>query len=95
MLLVLRPADITDAGFQMSFFAVLLIGALSQPIIEMTSAPFRHALVAIDNPDLDNRFSGGPSPHIRSKPTWPQLPLSSKNQKPRIASMKRFASGPA
>ncbi len=60
VLLVARPADLTDAGFQMSFFAVLLIGALSQPIIEMTSAPFRHALTAIDNPDLDDRFPSAP-----------------------------------
>jgi competence protein ComEC len=60
VLLVMRPADITDAGFQMSFFAVLLIGALSQPIIEMTSAPWRRALVAIENRDLDSQFTGIP-----------------------------------
>jgi competence protein ComEC len=60
VLLVLRPADLTDAGFQMSFFAVLLIGALSQPLIEMTSAPYRHALTAIDNSELDGQFTRGP-----------------------------------
>jgi competence protein ComEC len=66
VLLVLQPDDLTDAGFQMSFLAVLLIGALSQPAIEMTSAPFRRALTAIDNSDLDDSFTRWP----RRLRTW-------------------------
>lgn len=60
ILLVARPDDLTDAGFQMSFFAVLLIGAISLPIIEMTSAPYRRGLVAVDNPTLDLSHNAGP-----------------------------------
>ena len=49
-LLVWRPDDLTDAGFQLSFYAVLLIGAISLPIIEMTSARLRN------NERLDERL---------------------------------------
>jgi len=60
ILLVLRPGDLADAGFQMSFFAVLLIGAISLPLIEMTSAPLLRAMTAIDNSDLDAHYAGAP-----------------------------------
>jgi competence protein ComEC len=76
ILLVVRPEDLVDAGFQMSFYAVLLIGGLSLPLIAMTSAPYRRALAGLDNSTLDREHASGP----RAMRVWlrrlhPKAPL--------------------
>ena len=53
LLLILHPADLNDAGFQLSFFAVLLIAAIAVPWIEQTSAPYRRAADDLENRDRD------------------------------------------
>ena len=53
LLLILHPADLNDAGFQLSFFAVLLIAAIAVPLIEQTSAPYRRAVEDLENRDRD------------------------------------------
>jgi competence protein ComEC len=58
LLLAAEPADVNDAGFQLSFFSVLLIAAVALPCIERTSAPYRRAVADLDN--LDRDLSMGP-----------------------------------
>ncbi len=53
LLLAIHPADLNDGGFQLSFFAVLLIAAIAVPLVDRTSAPYRRALEELDNTDLD------------------------------------------
>ncbi len=53
ILLALHPADLNDAGFQLSFFAVLLIAAIAVPLVEQTSAPYRRAIEDLDNRDRE------------------------------------------
>ena len=53
LLLVAQPAELDDAGFQLSFFSVLLIAAIALPWIERTSAPYRRAVADMDNLDRD------------------------------------------
>ena len=53
LLLILHPADLNDAGFQLSFFAVLLIAAIAVPWIEQTSAPYRRAVDELENRDRE------------------------------------------
>ena len=53
LLLILHPADLNDAGFQLSFFAVLLIAAIAVPWIEQTSAPYRRAVDDLENRDRE------------------------------------------
>ena len=53
LLLILHPADLNDAGFQLSFFAVLLIAAIALPWIEQTSAPYRRAVDDLENRDRE------------------------------------------
>lgn len=53
VLLAIHPADLNDAGFQLSFFAVLLIAAIAMPWIEQTSAPYRRAIEDLDNQDRE------------------------------------------
>jgi competence protein ComEC len=57
VLLLINPADLNDAGFQLSFFAVLMIAGIAVPWIEHTSAPYLRALVDMDNRDLDMRLA--------------------------------------
>lgn len=53
VLLALHPADLQDAGFQLSFFSVLLIAGIAVPWIEQSSAPYRRALDDLDNRDRE------------------------------------------
>lgn len=53
LLLAAEPAELDDAGFQLSFFSVLLIAAIALPWIERTSAPYRRAVADMDNLDRD------------------------------------------
>ncbi len=53
VLLVWHPSDLGDAGFQLSFYSVLLIAALASPLIRATSEPYRRALRDLENKDLD------------------------------------------
>ncbi|MCX6615419.1 MAG: ComEC/Rec2 family competence protein, partial [Acidobacteria bacterium] len=53
LLLAAEPAELDDAGFQLSFFSVLLIATIALPWIERTSAPYRRAVADMDNLDRD------------------------------------------
>ena len=53
LLLMLHSADLNDAGFQLSFFAMLLIAAIAVPWIEQTSAPYRRAVNDLENRDRE------------------------------------------
>ncbi|MBI3933346.1 MAG: ComEC/Rec2 family competence protein [Acidobacteria bacterium] len=53
LLLVLHPSDLWDAGFQLSFFAVLVLAALAVPLITWIAAPYRRALQDIDDRNRD------------------------------------------
>ncbi len=57
LLLVAQPADLDDAGFQLSFLSVLLIAGIAVPWIERTSAPYVRALRDLDNRDLELRLA--------------------------------------
>jgi competence protein ComEC len=56
ILLVLRPADLWDAGFQLSFFAVLVLAAVAVPLIDWIASPYRLALRDLDNRNHDLLF---------------------------------------
>lgn len=51
--LVLDPGQATEASFQLSFLAVLAIGALSAPLAERSTAPFRQAARELRNVQWD------------------------------------------
>ena len=57
VLLVLDPAALMDASFQLSFFAMLAIIGLALPILERTSGHWRRALRHPGSPDYDLRVS--------------------------------------
>ncbi len=61
LLLLAHPAEMSDAGFQLSFLAVLLIAGIAAPVVEMTTAPYRRALHNVDDPDLDSLAAPGPA----------------------------------
>jgi hypothetical protein len=44
ILLLLHPSDLRDSGFQLSFFAVLVLAAIALPLVEWTALPYRQAL---------------------------------------------------
>jgi competence protein ComEC len=50
---VFAPEQLFDAGFQLSFLGVALIGALAVPIIERTSAPLTLGLASLADRDRD------------------------------------------
>jgi competence protein ComEC len=50
---VLDPEQLFDAGFQLSFLGVALIGALAVPIRERTSAPLALGLASLGDRDRD------------------------------------------
>lgn len=53
ILLVLHPSDLFDSGFQLSFLAVLVLGAIAVPIIERTTFPYWLALKGLDEKERD------------------------------------------
>jgi competence protein ComEC len=53
MVLTLSPAALFDAGFQMTFLALLAITGISLPILERTSTPYRSALQHLDSTGYD------------------------------------------
>jgi len=53
VVLVLSPAALFDAGFQLTFLALLGITGISVPLLERTSKPYRQALAHLDSTDYD------------------------------------------
>jgi competence protein ComEC len=53
VVLVLSPAALFDAGFQLTFLALLGITGISVPLLERTSNPYRQALAHLDSTDYD------------------------------------------
>ncbi len=56
LFLVVDPAQLFDAGFQLSFMAVALIGAFVAPILEATSAPLARGLADLGDVRKDVRL---------------------------------------
>jgi len=54
--LAVDPEQLFDAGFQLSFIAVALIGAFVAPILEATSVPLAHSLADLNDPGKDLRL---------------------------------------
>jgi competence protein ComEC len=53
VVLVISPAALFDAGFQLTFMALLAIAGISLPILERTSRPYRTALEYLDSTSYD------------------------------------------
>ena len=53
ILLLLHPSDLRDSGFQLSFFAVLVLGAIALPLVEWTVLPYRRALQHLEDREQD------------------------------------------
>ncbi|MGH9601570.1 MAG: ComEC/Rec2 family competence protein [Terriglobales bacterium] len=53
VLLLVDPAALFDAGFQLTFLSVLAIAGIGLPLIERTSQPLRRALRYLDSLDYD------------------------------------------
>ena len=53
VVLALSPAALFEAGFQLTFLALLAITGISVPLLERTSAPYRHALRHLDSTAFD------------------------------------------
>jgi competence protein ComEC len=51
--LVWNPSALFDAGFQLTFLAVLTIGGIGLPLLERSTGPFRSALRQIDSTAYD------------------------------------------
>jgi competence protein ComEC len=51
--LVLAPGALYEAGFQLTFLALLAISGISLPVLERTSAPYRRALEHLDSTSYD------------------------------------------
>jgi competence protein ComEC len=51
--LVLSPAALFEAGFQLTFLALLAITGISLPLLERSSAPYRNALRHLDSTAID------------------------------------------
>jgi competence protein ComEC len=56
LILLVDPSWLFDAGFQLSFLAVLAIGLIGLPILRRTTQPYRNALWRLEEPSLDGRF---------------------------------------
>ncbi len=52
-MLVLSPATLFDASFQLTFLSVLAIGGIGVPLLERTSQPYRKALRYLDSITYD------------------------------------------
>lgn len=44
IILMMRPSEISQASFQLSFLAAAIIAAIAQPLLERTEEPYRRAL---------------------------------------------------
>lgn len=53
VVLVFSPTALFDAGFQLTFLALLAITGISLPILERTSSPYRQALRHLDSTSFD------------------------------------------
>jgi competence protein ComEC len=53
VVLALSPAALFEAGFQLTFLALLAITGISLPLLERTSAPYRKALLHLDSTGYD------------------------------------------
>jgi competence protein ComEC len=53
VVLVISPAALFEAGFQLTFLALLAITGISVPLLETTSAPYRQALRRLDSTAYD------------------------------------------
>ena len=53
VVLALSPTALFDAGFQLTFLALLAITGISLPILERTSSPYRQALRHLDSTSYD------------------------------------------
>jgi len=53
VLLLIHPSDLWDAGFQLSFFAVLVLAGIAVPLIGWIAAPYRIALRRLDSREQD------------------------------------------
>jgi competence protein ComEC len=53
VVLVVSPTALTDAGFQLTFLALLAISGISLPLLERTSQPYRRALEYMDSLSYD------------------------------------------
>jgi competence protein ComEC len=53
ILLALDPRSLFDAGFQLSFLAVVAIAGIGVPLLERTSEPYRRALRQLEAVDYD------------------------------------------
>jgi competence protein ComEC len=53
ILLVLDPRALFDAGFQLTFLAVIAIAGIGVPLLERTSEPYRRGLRQLDAVDYD------------------------------------------
>lgn len=61
VVLVIDPAALFDAGFQMTFLAVLAIAGIAKPLLDRSSTPYRRALASLDSRDYDIQFAPGQS----------------------------------
>jgi competence protein ComEC len=53
VVLVIAPGALFEAGFQLTFLALLAIAGISLPLLDRTSAPFRGALRHLDSASYD------------------------------------------
>jgi competence protein ComEC len=53
VVLVISPSALFEAGFQLTFLALLAIAGISLPLLDRTSAPFRRALLHFDSTSYD------------------------------------------
>ncbi|HWX53954.1 MAG TPA: ComEC/Rec2 family competence protein [Verrucomicrobiae bacterium] len=53
VVLVVSPLALFDAGFQLTFLALVAISGISLPLIERTSRPYRQALEFLDSTSYD------------------------------------------
>jgi competence protein ComEC len=53
MVLATSPAALFDAGFQLTFLALLAITGISLPVLDRTSTPYRQALMHFDSTGYD------------------------------------------
>ncbi|HXN65130.1 MAG TPA: ComEC/Rec2 family competence protein [Candidatus Acidoferrales bacterium] len=56
-ILLIRPDEITDPSFQMSFLAMGAIGGIAMPWLARTSEPLRRALVRVNDETRDPGYS--------------------------------------